>query len=211
MISLKPTFKLASLLLVLIVVDRSTQDASNPVNMCKLYVGDKVFNFTGIFFQEELHLNYLEQQSGHKFTVVGSLCTPLDLDLIKRRIPENKREGVIYTPPPEGMRPNVVIIKNTNEDSYQIFDLAYINTDTHKKWNAIPHYDSSSESWLRPETYSLEMLYDIRNVPIAQELGLSNIRFRNICLKEWEYRLSVQWKESLRANQRPQRLFIGVH
>lgn len=165
---------------------RAIQASINPTDMCKLYVENKVLNFTGINYHQDLFLNYKEQQTGEKYILVASLCHPLNIEDVKLKIPEDKRGTTIYRPSPDNKRPNVVMIKRTKEDKYEIIDLAYINSDQQDKWLAIPHYNTS-DAWQRPETYSVELFYDISENQAAQELGLSNIQFRNICLKDDDF------------------------
>lgn len=159
-----------------------------PEDLCKMYVSDKLFNFTGINLSPVVPLTYAGQKNGIKYTLVASLCSPLTIDQVKSKIDMGKKGNVVYKQPEGGLKPNVMLIKEDKEQ-VTVVDIAYINSDKSKNWKVKSHLSESEsrEDKLKSNSYGLEISYDISDKPEAKELQFSRLNFKSVCLMDDDF------------------------
>lgn len=177
------------LLLISVLMGLGRTEVITPTDMCKLSIGSSVFNLTGLKNHDNLSVTRkVKKANTQKYTVVTSLCSYLDLESIRSRLPTEKQAKLRYTPPLNGMRPNVVIVKEEG-DVLEAFDLAYAVSSDSKNWKASFEESKPSEDgeMMAKPSEPLVVQYNLKDSQRAAELNLSAVVFKFICFKEEDF------------------------
>lgn len=155
-----------------------------PNNLCKLYVGSKVFNLTGVREHDTLKITKFTNKQKQTFTVFSSLCNELTIEQVKKKRPDLK-DKIEYTPSPNG-RPTIIVVKeDAQKNKVTAFDLAGFSLSESARWKAV--YDDQKETELGTKLSSaLEIKYKVKDNEIS-EIGIKSVIYRFVCFTDEDF------------------------
>lgn len=170
-----------SLLALLLLGIVACAEAIVPADLCRLYVGGRVFNLTGVGNHEELAL----QQGGSRkpFAVVSSLCRSLSLEDLKAKFPALK-DKLQYAPPPQGQAAVVLVPTDAAAPSAKAVNLAVFSPGS-RQWKAA--LEERSKDQAAKSASALEITYQVADEGAASQLGISKVVFRFVCFQEDDF------------------------
>lgn len=186
---MKEKAEMKSVLMILVLLALAVQVLSEsivPQDLCKLYVGSEVFNLTGLREHDSVTITLTKDK---KYTIVSSMCSPLNVETLKEKYPSDRREKVKYTGNSE-LQPNLLLIDESKPDGFiEISDLAYLSPDKLKDWRA--SYEkvnqADNKELLSAESPALEIAYNISNNEKATEIGIAEVVLKYVCVGEEDF------------------------
>lgn len=182
----------ASLLVVVLaaLVAAVTAQEVEPKDLCKLSVGSNVFNLTGLKNHEDLAITKMKNSEIQTFKIISSLCSPVTLEDIKSRYPQERHGLIKYSPAASDVASNVVVVK---EDPYtgalEAFDLAFSSSGQSSSWRA--KYEDpgnfESRSLQGKNNPSLELSYNVTENNKSVDIGIKAVAFKFVCLEDDDF------------------------
>ena len=156
--------KFITILVVMSVVSAINAASVVPINLCRLTVDNSVFNLESLRNHEDLPITKVGSPSVDNYTIVSSLCAPIDLDAVRMRFANNKGGEFQYTPLKSDFMPNVIIVKQNLNNSVEAFELASSKIGVYEDW--VANYDDvkkNSNDQLFKSLNNLEIKYSLEN------------------------------------------------
>lgn len=156
-----------------------------PTDLCKLYVGSRVFDLRGISHHADLPLTKTKEGKQTKFTVGSSLCGPIDFEKFKKRaLPKGKK--VTYSNSGDH-KPRVIFIRE-KEDAIEAFNLAVFGENELNRWTAsVEDWEEQKSDQTSKNNQTLRIAYSIPDHLKSPELGIDTIDFKFVCYKQDDF------------------------